>query len=153
MTTDDSATPTRAQRFGAHVAAAARAAGYDIDSPRGGGKKALAEAAGMSHASVSRMLAGQTIPDPSFFEPLARVLHVPIGELLVISGLVSRETLLPEAGRQPPQRPKAVSPRDVAADLGINDPAKVELFETMVRALIGSGPDESSTPKRESGAA
>lgn len=153
MTTDDSATPTRAQRFGAHVAAAARAAGYDIDSPRGGGKKALAEAAGMSHASVSRMLAGQTIPDPSFFEPLARVLHVPIGELLVISGLVSRETLLPEAGMHPPRKPKAVSPRDVAEDLGIKDPAKIEVFETMVRALLSQDADEPTGHGRESGAA
>lgn len=134
MTTDDSAAPTRAQRFGAHVAASARAAGYDIDSPRGGGKKALAEAAGMSHASVSRMLAGQTIPDPSFFEPLALALGVQIGELLILSGLVSREALLPDPVNSRNMKP--LSPREAAADLGITDPGKIEAFEVMVRALL-----------------
>lgn len=124
--------PTRAEKFGEYVLAAARQAGYDVDSPRGGGKKALADAAGMSHASVSRMLAGRTIPDPTFFEALAHALGVRLGELLVRSGLASRDALGPE--EEPLRRP--ISPREAAADLGLKDPAKIQLFETMVRALL-----------------
>ncbi|WP_236243165.1 helix-turn-helix domain-containing protein [Streptomyces sp. CC228A] len=146
MTTDDSATRTRAQRFGAHVAAAARAAGYDIDSPRGGGKKALAERSGMSHASVSRMLAGQTIPDPTFFEPLAEALGLNVAELLVLAGVVSEAKLL-EAPTEASRRAK--SPREAAADLGITDPSKVHLFEAMVRALI-SGTDQQGNGRHRS---
>lgn len=131
MTSDEDSTPTRAARFGEYIARAARAAGYDVDSPRGGGKKALAEQAGMSHASVSRMLAGQTIPSPSFFQSLARAVRVEVGDLFVISGLLSGG----ELSRSSPS-PRPLSPREAASDLGIRDPSKVQLFEAMVRAFL-----------------
>lgn len=136
--TDQTSAQTRAQKFGQYVAVAARAAGYDIDSPRGGGKKALAEAAGMSHASVSRMLAGQTIPDPSFFEPLARALHLPVSEMLIQSGVVSAESLMrPEILDHP------LSAREVAAQLGITSADKIAAFESMVRVLTEDDHTES----------
>ena len=94
MTTEGDPAPTRAQKFGEYVSNAARAAGYDIDSPRGGGKKALAGKAGMSHASVSRMLAGQTIPDPEFFESLADALNLNVGRMLVEAGVISERSLM-----------------------------------------------------------
>lgn len=77
------------------------------------------------------MLAGKAVPDPAYLEPLARAVRVPLPELLVLSGLISRDAFAAEE-----QPPRAVSPREAAADLGIKDPAKVELFETMVRALL-----------------
>jgi transcriptional regulator with XRE-family HTH domain len=94
----------RLAEFSEFVAAAARAAGFDIDSPRGGGKKLLAEAAGMSHATVSRMLSGQAMPDPYGLERVAEALNMPLVQLLVRSGVVTRETALPEvaAGGQGP---------------------------------------------------
>ncbi|MCM2579520.1 helix-turn-helix domain-containing protein [Streptomyces meridianus] len=131
MTTDHSEPPTRAQRFGAYTARAARAAGYDIDSPRGGGKKALATRAGMSHASVSRMLAGLTIPDTSFFESLAKALRVPVSQMLIESGIVSEESLA-----RPVVSEKPLNPRDVAEQLGIVSAEKIDAFEAMVRVLI-----------------
>lgn len=113
-----------------YVREAARRAGYDIDSPRGGGKTALARDTGMSPSTVGRMIAGKAMPDPAYLEPLAAALRVPLPELLVLSGLISRDVF---SDQQPT---RALSPRAAAADLGIRDPAKVELFETMVRALL-----------------
>lgn len=120
----------RAAQFAAYVREAARRAGYDIDSPRGGGKTALARDTGMSPSSVGRMIAGKAMPDPAYFEPLAAALRVPLPEVLVLSGLISRDVFTEQ------QPPRALSPREAAADLGIKDPAKVDLFETMVRALL-----------------
>lgn len=132
--------PTRAKRFGDYVANAARAAGYDIDSPRGGGKKALSDRAGMSHASVSRMLAGQTIPAPTFFEPLAKALRVPVSEMLIESGIVSESSL-----SYPTTPTKPLNPREVAEQLGIVSDEKIAAFEAMVRALAEEDPDLSDS--------
>ncbi|MFE9098526.1 helix-turn-helix domain-containing protein [Streptomyces sp. NPDC007264] len=120
----------RAEQFAAYVREAARRAGYDIDSPRGGGKTALARDTGMSPSSVGRMIAGKAMPDPAYFESLAAALRVPLSELLVLSGLISRDVFTEQ------QPPRSLSPREAAAELGIKEPAKVELFETMVRALL-----------------
>jgi transcriptional regulator with XRE-family HTH domain len=74
--------------FSEYVGNAARAAGYDIDSPRGGGRKALAEATGMSQASVSRMLAGKTAVDTRCLPAIAEALNAPIEDLLRLVGLL-----------------------------------------------------------------
>ncbi|MFF2650357.1 helix-turn-helix domain-containing protein [Streptomyces sp. NPDC058045] len=129
----ENANTRRAEQFAAYIREAARRAGYDIDSPRGGGKTAIARATGMSQSSVGRIIAGTSMPDPVYLQPLARTLRVPIEEMLVLSGLVSRESLT-EAREAPAQRP--LSPRDAANDLGIRDPSMVDAFETMVRALL-----------------
>lgn len=141
--TDEPETLTRAQKFGQYVAAAARATGYDIDSPRGGGKKALADAAGMSHASVSRMLAGHTIPDPSFFEPLANALRRPVSDMLIQSGLITEDALLkPEVLDHP------LDPRVVAQQLGIRSEERIAAFEAMVRALTDGEAGFASNTRR-----
>ncbi|MFF4347569.1 helix-turn-helix domain-containing protein [Streptomyces sp. NPDC001530] len=142
MTTEGDPAPTRVQKFGEYVSDAARAAGYDIDSPRGGGKKALAEKAGMSHASVSRMLAGQTIPDPKFFESLADALNLEVGRMLVEAGVLSERALSYEELR-PPQE---IDPREVARSLGITAPDKIEAFVAMAKAL--AEPDEQHASRR-----
>jgi transcriptional regulator with XRE-family HTH domain len=77
--------------FSEYVAKAARAAGYDIDSPRGGGRKALADATGMSQSSVGRMIAGSTVPDALRLAQLAGTLSVPRNELLSLAGIVTDE--------------------------------------------------------------
>ena len=131
MATDDSRTLTK--RFAAYITQAARAAGYDIDSPRGGGKTQLARDTGMSASSVGRMLAGQTMPDPSYYEPLARTLRVPLRELLIRSGIVSPESL----GAPAPAtvRSRGITPVEAAEELGIRDPVDRELFLAMVDRL------------------
>src|ERR1044072_2007252 len=82
---------SRARRFAEYIRPVAVAAGYDIDSPRGGGKKALAEDTGMSASSVGRMLAGQTLPEPVHLERLAEALGISLMDLLVRSGVVSEK--------------------------------------------------------------
>ncbi|MFE5079927.1 helix-turn-helix domain-containing protein [Streptomyces mirabilis] len=140
MTTEGDPAPTRVQKFGEYVSDAARAAGYDIDSPRGGGKKALAEKAGMSHASVSRMLAGLTIPDPKFFESLAGALSLNVGRMLVEAGVISERSLVREE-RRPPQQ---IDPREMARSLGITAPEKVEAFVAMAKVLAEGDQDEGA---------
>jgi hypothetical protein len=79
--------------FSEYVNQAARSAGYDLSGPRSGGKKALAQAAGMGQTAVGRMLAGVCLPDPYALPRLAAALSVPVEDLLRLVGL------LPEAGK------------------------------------------------------
>lgn len=126
---------SRAQRFAGYIRPAVVAAGYDIDSPRGGGKKELADATGMSPSSVGRMLAGATLPDPVHLERLAEVLHLDFMDLLVESGLLSSR----RGGSpvDPVARPR--SPEEVTAEaahmLGIRDPDRVQMFKAIVKTL------------------
>lgn len=121
-----------------YIREAAGRAGYDIDSPRGGGKKAIAKAAGMSPSSVGRMLAGQTIPSPPQLEKLADVLGVPLIDLLVLSGVVSeRAKGNVGAGAAPqPATPKPLTIEEAATALGIRSPDRVRMFKAMASTLI-----------------
>ncbi|NUL03567.1 helix-turn-helix transcriptional regulator [Streptomyces lunaelactis] len=140
--TDPGVQGSRTERFGAYMRRAAQEAGYDIDSPRGGGKKALAEATGMSASSVGRMLAGQTMPDPNFLERLADVLGVPLPELLVQSGLVSRDAL-PAGDYKERRQPPKPTPAEAARQLGIKSPPRVAMFESLVAHLLDEEEKES----------
>ncbi|MFJ1581749.1 helix-turn-helix domain-containing protein [Streptomyces sp. NPDC088197] len=147
--TDDDPGPTRAdraERFGRVTSEAARSAGYDIDSPRGGGKRDLAAAAGMSEPSVSRMLAGKTIPDPKVFESLANALGIKLATLLVESGLASKKALggaVPKA----PLRPK-LTIRRAAKELGIHSERGLKMFTAMTQSIIEQEPPRDSGEDR-----
>ncbi|WP_277441268.1 helix-turn-helix transcriptional regulator [Streptomyces sp. SPB162] len=71
-----------------------RSRGYDIDSPRGGGKSKLADDAGVHRAAVSRLLQRQSMPDLDTMRRLSAVLRVPLRDVLIRSGKLS-ETDLP----------------------------------------------------------
>lgn len=71
-----------------------RSRGYDIDSPRGGGKSKLADDAGVHRAAVSRLLQRQSMPDLDTMRRLSAVLGVPLRDVLIRSGKLS-ETDLP----------------------------------------------------------
>lgn len=126
---------TRAQRFAEYIRPAVVAAGYDIDSPRGGGKKALAEATGMSPSSVGRMLAGQTLPEPVHLERLAEALGVSLMDLLVRSGVVSEKAgrTTPTPAPVTPDTP--LTPEAAARALGIRSPDRVQMFAAMAKTL------------------
>lgn len=128
MTTHDR--EARAHAFGQRIVEAARAAGFDIDSPRGGGKKALADAAGMTQSSVSRMLAGQAMPDAYRLEALADAVNMPVEELLILHGIISPETNLREAPRKNPTVP------ELAEMWGITDPHRVKFLGALVDFLL-----------------
>lgn len=131
--TGRAAPQTQAERFAEYIRPAVVAAGYDIDSPRGGGKKALAQATGASQSSIGRMLAGQTMPGPALLEKLAEVLGLPLAEVLVRSGMVSSARNVEAAPRRP--APPSLDIEDAAHGLGIRSPKSLKIFKAMVETL------------------
>ncbi|MEV7686527.1 helix-turn-helix domain-containing protein [Streptomyces bungoensis] len=79
--------------FAAWVEDLMRERGYDIDSPRGGGKSRIADEAGVHRAAVTRLLQRQSMPDLETTRRLARVLGVPVREMLIRSGRLTAEEL------------------------------------------------------------
>ncbi|WP_327679554.1 helix-turn-helix domain-containing protein [Kitasatospora sp. NBC_00458] len=124
----EAARAARAVAFGDLVRSGAIRAGYDL-APRGGGRTALANDTGMPLATVSRMLSGQTIPDPRFMVPLADAIDVDVLDLFIAAGLLPRGT--------GPGRPRPFTATDAAHSLGITEPGKVSVFSAMVQALLG----------------
>jgi transcriptional regulator with XRE-family HTH domain len=129
---------SREARFVRYIRNAAMRAGFDIDSPRGGGKKAIAKATGMSASSVGRMLAGQTIPSPPQLEKLADVLGVPLIDLLVLSGVVSEQAKGNVEASSGPRLapPSPLTVEEAALALGIRNPDRVRMFKAMASTLI-----------------
>ena len=122
------APPTRAERFAAYVRPAAQAAGYV-----GHGSKArLAADTGMTDSSVSRMLAGQAIPDPRFFEAIAEHLKIDVRDLLVEAGIISARLLTETSQSQVRSR---VTPETAADELGFTDPVERQMFLATVERL------------------
>jgi transcriptional regulator with XRE-family HTH domain len=79
--------------FAAWVADLMRDRGYDIDGPRGGGKSRIADEAGVHRAAVTRLLQRQSMPDLETTRRLARVLGVPVRDMLIRSGRLTSEEL------------------------------------------------------------
>ncbi|MBK3625451.1 XRE family transcriptional regulator [Streptomyces sp. MBT49] len=130
MRSKDDDTPTQergtpAERFGAFMAEAATAAGYDL-GPKGGGRSRLAEDTGLSLSSIGRMLAGRTLPMPKHFATLARAVNRPVRSLFEIAemetGEESADGLIRPIGSVP------LTPEEVADMWGITDPALRPLF-------------------------
>jgi transcriptional regulator with XRE-family HTH domain len=108
------------ERFAAWLADAMRAAGMDIDRQRGGGRMTLATKLGASPSSVARWLDGKATPSPEFYEPLAEALGVPVGNMLIETGILSSESLLHP--RQTGVRSQPITAAQAADQLGIHDP-------------------------------
>jgi len=97
-----------------------RGRGYDIDSPRGGGKSRIADEAGVHRAAVTRLLQRQSMPDLETTRRLARVLGVPVRDMLIRSGRLTAEELpLPASSRD-------VHPETTAAGPGTDGPPTLE---------------------------
>lgn len=121
------------ETFATYVRMAARRAGYDIDTPRSGGKTALAQDSGISLSTISRVLAGTRALDPGSYEGLARALRVPLRELMVEGGIVPPESL--PGWPDPAVRSRPITPSEAADELGITDPVDREMFLAMVDRL------------------
>lgn len=76
------------ETFSAWLAKAMRAAGLEIDRQRGGGRKDLAEAIGVSNSTVARWLDGHTLPGVEYLDRIARALNVRPIDMLVESGIL-----------------------------------------------------------------
>ncbi|MFJ1865481.1 helix-turn-helix domain-containing protein [Streptomyces sp. NPDC088097] len=133
------------QRFGRLIASAARTTGrYDLDSH--GGKAALARAAGLSESTMGRVLRGESIPDPRFFEPLAAAVDLDVRDLLVEAGIISPESLsTPSQTRASGVGSKTITLDEAANALGIHDPVAREMLAATVERLrrIQDAADES----------
>ncbi|MFI6057487.1 helix-turn-helix domain-containing protein [Streptomyces sp. NPDC051286] len=95
--------------------------GYDIDTPRGGGKSKLADDAGVHRAAVSRLLQRQSMPDLETMRGLAVALGVPLRDMLIRSGRLS-EGDLPVAGSfrgEEADVPGWLSPEEAARRMGV----------------------------------
>lgn len=78
-----------------------RSRGYDIDSPRGGGRSRIADEAGVHRAAVTRLLQRQSMPDLETTRRLARVLGVPVRDMLIRSGRLTAEELAEPLAHMP----------------------------------------------------
>lgn len=101
-----------------------RRRGFDIDSPRGGGKSRLADEAGVHRAAITRLLQRQSMPDLETTRRLAQVLQVPVRDMLIRSGRLTEEDLplpsvaagAPSAGGRPLTLEEAAVALGVPAD-------------------------------------
>ncbi|MEV7197201.1 helix-turn-helix domain-containing protein [Streptomyces sp. NPDC093510] len=97
-----------------------RERGYDIDSPRGGGKSKLADDAGVHRAAVSRLIQRQSMPDLETMRRLAAVLGVPLRDMLIRSGRLSENDLPIAAARGgDTDAPRLLSPEEAARRMGV----------------------------------
>ncbi|MEU6087382.1 helix-turn-helix transcriptional regulator [Streptomyces sp. NPDC047085] len=134
--------------FAAWVEDLMRERGYDIDSPRGGGKSRIADEAGVHRAAVTRLLQRQSMPDLETTRRLARVLGVPVREMLIRSGRLTAEELADPHDHLPAPAPSAEFGRrptleEVAELLGV--PAdRREMFVRVVEQFL-PGEAEAAT--------
>ncbi|MET9481924.1 helix-turn-helix transcriptional regulator [Streptomyces sp. NPDC006638] len=119
-----------------------RRQGYDIDSPRGGGKSKLADDAGVHRAAVSRLLQRQSMPDLETMRRLAAVLGIPLRDMLIRSGRLSEEDLpiaarphmdaaRPELAEDSPR----LSPEEAARRMGV-PPELREVFVKVAKQFL-----------------
>jgi transcriptional regulator with XRE-family HTH domain len=148
MRDDDAERTARARRFGEFTSRAARAADYDIDSPRGGGKRDLANASGISRPTISRMLSGKAIPNPQFFPGLAKALGMTLHQLHVESGLA--EAGAPESAT--PSTPDRLAPAEAAERVGIRQPGNIRLAVSFLNSLLEEESRTAADSQRSRGA-
>ncbi|MGI5338622.1 helix-turn-helix domain-containing protein [Streptomyces sp. CA-181903] len=133
---------TEIERFAAWVEDLMRERGYDIDSPRGGGRTRLAEDAGVHRAAVTRLLQRQSMPDLETMRGLARVLGVGLRDMLIRSGRASEAELpLPGSGGEEPAAGGRgrVTPEEAAVLLGIPGSHRRQFVEMTEMILAVSG--------------
>ncbi|MER7485281.1 helix-turn-helix transcriptional regulator [Streptomyces sp. NPDC126497] len=124
--------------FAGWVEGLMRQRGYDIDSPRGGGRTRIADEAGVHRAAVTRLLQRQSMPDLETMRGLARVLGVPVREMLIRSGRVTPEELPVSADLAPPPDWQPTI-EDFAHWLGVPD-ERLEVFVKVVTQFVEPGP-------------
>ncbi|WP_372408340.1 helix-turn-helix domain-containing protein [Streptomyces luteireticuli] len=142
------------ERFASWVEDLMRERGYDIDSPRGGGKSRLAEDAGVHRAAVTRLLQRQSMPDLDTMRGLARVLGVGLREVLIRSGRAT-EAELPLPGGGPggvtAGRSEGVTPEEAAVLLGIPGSHRRQFVEMTEMILAVSGGAQAGRAAAETG--
>lgn len=128
------------EEFASWVEELMRGRGYDIDSPRGGGKSRLADDAGVHRAAVSRLLQRQSMPDLETMRRLAGVLGVPLRDMLIRSGRLTEEDLPVVAVRRviPGEDSLLLSPEEAARRMGV-PPELREMFVKVAAQFLPEG--------------
>ncbi|MEU3060046.1 helix-turn-helix transcriptional regulator [Streptomyces subrutilus] len=120
--------------FAAWVEGLMRERGYDIDTPRGGGKSRIADEAGVHRAAVTRLLQRQSMPDLETMRRIAPLLGVSVRDMLIRSGRVSPEELpFASQGAPPGGRPPTIE--DFARWLGVPE-GRREVFVKVVSQFL-----------------
>ncbi|MER6161622.1 helix-turn-helix transcriptional regulator [Streptomyces sp. NPDC001868] len=127
--------------FAAWIEGVMRARGYDIDSPRGGGKTKLAEDAGVHRAAITRLLQRQSMPDLETMRGLSRALGIPVRDVLIRSGKLTEQELPqtpapPEAGTVPAGH--TLSADQAATALGIPDHLRAAFVQITEQLRLGA---------------
>ncbi len=124
------------EEFAEWIEGVMRERGYDIDSPRGGGKSKLADDAGVHRAAVSRLIQRQSMPDLETMRRLAAVLGVPLRDMLIRSGRLSENDLPIAAGRGgETDAPRLLSPEEAARRMGV-PPELQAVFVRVTKAFL-----------------
>ncbi|MFM9593235.1 helix-turn-helix transcriptional regulator [Streptomyces scabiei] len=132
--------------FAAWIEGVMRAHGYDIDTPRGGGRTRLAEDAGVHRAAITRLLQRRSMPDLETMRGLSRALGVPVRDILIRSGKLTEQDLprppappgtAAAAGAQP------FSAEQAATALGIPEHLRAAFVRITEDFRRGSAPDST----------
>ncbi|MFE2407088.1 hypothetical protein ACFXDE_01955 [Kitasatospora sp. NPDC059408] len=132
---------TPAQQFARWLTQAMRAAGLDIDSQRGGGRAALADACDVSRSTAGRWLDGASIPGPEHFKAIARTVNASVIDLLIGAGIMDQDDI--GVPTTPPMT-------DIAAELGQRwgvPGDRLPLLRTSIEALaagLAAAKDENA---------
>ncbi|NED84666.1 helix-turn-helix transcriptional regulator [Streptomyces sp. SID11233] len=144
-------TVSELEQFTAWIEDVIRRRGYDIDSPRGGGKSRLADEAGVHRAAITRLLQRQSMPDLETMRRLAHVLGLPVREMLIRSGRLTEDELPMPQAPDDLDRQNAGSERitleEAATALGV--PAEQrEMFMRVAGQFLPADPVEQDFPAR-----
>lgn len=138
------ATPTHAQRFAAAVVPAAERAGYVGH----GAKARFARDTGMTESSVSRLWSGSAIPEPRFFEVIAKVAGLHPGTLFVKAGLLSQNSLQSLSETDRSQVISSLTPEEVADRFQIRDEVGRQMLYATIERLKRLESDPSERDER-----
>ncbi|MBB5940085.1 helix-turn-helix domain-containing protein [Streptomyces zagrosensis] len=140
------------ETFAAWVEGLMREQGYDIDSPRGGGKSRLAVDAGVHRAAVTRLLQRQSMPDLDTMRGLSKALRVPVREVLIRSGRLTEDDLpsLPGYAAEGASTGHRMSAEQAADAMGV--PAEMrEVFVRVAEQFTPRQPEDKGLDIRATG--
>jgi transcriptional regulator with XRE-family HTH domain len=107
------------ESFGAWLRREMTTQGYDVDSPRGGGRTTLAAESGVSISIISRILTGERAAEVDTLRKIGRVLGYDIIQMMIHAGLIEYTEVSatePTTGEREPLR----NPGDLGDDIPFN---------------------------------
>ncbi|MEV8394779.1 MULTISPECIES: hypothetical protein [unclassified Streptomyces] len=119
--------------------------GYDIKSPRGGGRAKLAKDTGLAGSSVTRIMSGQ-VPEYETIVLLSRHLDVSLSEFLIRTGRAMEADFHNpgnDSGHVDVLSGKPLTPEELAVAAGVPTGDR-DWFVTMVRRLRKPGARDDS---------